>query len=112
MPKKQKTPRKSDVADIREGDQSSTVAAKSASASPAKTRKTATKSSARTNSATRKPKGAKAPPAREAGEPSVDQIQLRAYFISEHRQRLGAPGDHHSDWLEARRQLIVEARRK
>ena len=41
---------------------------------------------------------------------SDEAIRLRAYFISEERIRLGRPGDAHSDWLEARRQLVAELR--
>ena len=39
-------------------------------------------------------------------------IALRAYFISEKRQKLGLPGDSTHDWVEAERQLKVEAARK
>jgi Protein of unknown function (DUF2934) len=37
-----------------------------------------------------------------------EAIRLRAYFVAEERIRLGRAGDEHSDWLEARRQLIAE----
>ncbi|HXM74640.1 MAG TPA: DUF2934 domain-containing protein [Chthoniobacterales bacterium] len=37
-----------------------------------------------------------------------EEIQLRAYFISERRHRLGLVGDSNSDWLEAKRQLLSE----
>lgn len=40
-----------------------------------------------------------------------DDIALRAYFIAERRQKLGWPGDATSDWVEAERQLIAEAKR-
>lgn len=36
-------------------------------------------------------------------------IALRAYFIGETRMRTGQPGDSLSDWIEAERQLILEA---
>lgn len=39
---------------------------------------------------------------------SVEDISLRAYFISERRRHLGWPGDEHSDWVEAERQLREE----
>jgi len=39
-------------------------------------------------------------------------IALRAYFIAEKRQKLGLPGDSTSDWVEAERQLNVEAAAK
>jgi hypothetical protein len=49
-------------------------------------------------------------PARsKAVNPTNEEIQLRAYFISERRHRLGLPGDTSADWLEARRQLVAEA---
>lgn len=34
-----------------------------------------------------------------------EQIAVRAYFISEQRQKTGQSGDHLSDWMEAERQL-------
>lgn len=47
----------------------------------------------------------------QGGEPSDEQIRVRAYFISERRRRFGLPGDAESDWLEAKRQLLSEAHR-
>ncbi|MGC2626246.1 MAG: hypothetical protein WA269_05355 [Candidatus Udaeobacter sp.] len=44
-------------------------------------------------------------------DPSEDAVRLRAYFISERRRRFALPGDNESDWLEAKRQLLAEARR-
>jgi hypothetical protein len=41
-------------------------------------------------------------------EPTDEQIQTRAYFISERRRRFALPGDANSDWLEAKRQLLSE----
>ncbi|HEY6154403.1 MAG TPA: hypothetical protein VIW07_11745 [Candidatus Udaeobacter sp.] len=46
-----------------------------------------------------------------SGEVSDDTVRLRAYFISERRRRFALPGDAESDWLEAKRQLLAEARR-
>ena len=43
-------------------------------------------------------------------EPTDEQIQTRAYFISERRRRFDFPGDANSDWLEAKRQLLSEIR--
>ena len=43
-------------------------------------------------------------------EPTFEQIQLRAYFISERRRNAGLPGDDQSDWLQARGELINELR--
>jgi hypothetical protein len=42
-------------------------------------------------------------------EPNDEQIRIRAYFIAERRHRLALPGNADSDWLEAKRQLQVEA---
>lgn len=39
---------------------------------------------------------------------SHDDIALRAYYIAERRRNLGLPGDSHSDWVEAERQLLSE----
>lgn len=41
-------------------------------------------------------------------EPGHEEIRIRAYLISERRHRLALPGDANSDWLEAKRQLLVE----
>lgn len=74
-------------------------------------RKTATAKPAA--KATPKPAAAK-PKKTIAPEPaiSLDDISLRAYFISERRQAMGWPGDSTSDWIEAERQLKAEAARK
>jgi hypothetical protein len=40
--------------------------------------------------------------------PSFEQVQLRAYFISERRRKLGLPGDDSHDWLSAERELREE----
>jgi hypothetical protein len=45
-----------------------------------------------------------------AFDPTDEQIQMRAYFISERRRRFDLPGDANSDWLEAKRQLLSETR--
>lgn len=61
--------------------------------------------------AARTAKGAapvKRPAAKQQPVPSADEIALRAYFLAEKRQQLGLPGDAHSDWLEAERQLLGE----
>jgi len=49
-----------------------------------------------------------APASPPAVNPGLDQIELRAYFISERRRRFDLPGDANSDWLEAKRQLLAE----
>ena len=56
------------------------------------------------------PKKPSAPSAKSAGEQSDDEIRLRAYFLAERRHRLSLPGDSAHDWIEARRQLIEEAK--
>jgi Protein of unknown function (DUF2934) len=45
-----------------------------------------------------------------AFDPTDEQIQTRAYFISERRRRFDLPGDANTDWLEAKRQLLAETR--
>ncbi|HEY0792575.1 MAG TPA: hypothetical protein VGD78_16035 [Chthoniobacterales bacterium] len=45
-----------------------------------------------------------------AEEPTVEQIQLRAYFISERRKSAGLPGDETGDWVQAREELRSEPR--
>jgi hypothetical protein len=40
-----------------------------------------------------------------------DDVALRAYFIAEKRRTLGVPGDEHTDWIEAERQLKAESKR-
>jgi hypothetical protein len=98
------------------------------SAAPAATKKTGkrqTPSRVATAKTPRKPSGTKVPSERTAHispspradvtlmpeEPSEDAVRLRAYLISERRRRFALPGDTESDWLEAKRQLLAEARR-
>ncbi len=48
---------------------------------------------------------------KKAVEPApipFEEIQLRAYFISEERRTHSLPGDEHQDWIEAERQLRAE----
>ena len=60
--------------------------------------------------ATKQPGTTPAKPAvRRAGEPTDDEIRIRAYFIAERRHQLSLPGDSNHDLIEARRQLIEEA---
>jgi hypothetical protein len=40
--------------------------------------------------------------------PTYEQVQLRAYFISERRHKLGLPGDESHDWLTAEQELKTE----
>jgi Protein of unknown function (DUF2934) len=51
------------------------------------------------------------PTAKAPVEPTDDEIRLRAYFLAERRHKLSLPGDSAHDWIEARRQLIEEAKR-
>jgi hypothetical protein len=60
--------------------------------------------------ATEKIEAGAAPVPATAFDPTDEQIQTRAYFISERRRRFDLPGDANSDWLEAKRQLLSETR--
>ena len=60
----------------------------------------------------KKPAAAKAALPKKAASYSQNDVALRAYFIAEKRRKLGLPGDAHSDWVEAERQLVVEFRPK
>lgn len=90
------------------------------------TKKTANRQSSRRATTAKKPRKPRmitkattgtteisASPQNEASESigfSEDTIRLRAYYISERRRRFALPGDAESDWLEAKRQLLAEAR--
>jgi hypothetical protein len=84
---------------------------------------------AKTTDAASKPKRKKGAPKKKAGatkpaapkkvsssasrtEPTDEEIRIRAYFIAERRIQLSLQGDSAHDWIEARRQLIEEARGK
>jgi hypothetical protein len=41
-------------------------------------------------------------------KPTLEQIRLRAYFISEQRRSAGIAGDAHGDWLRAESELSTE----
>jgi len=111
VPKKQKTPKKSAATENRDPAEGSPTGARNESSAPVKSRKTTAKTSSRKTATPRAAKVRKTPAKPAVAQPTAEQIQLRAYFISEHRHRHGTPGDHHSDWLEARRQLMIEAQR-
>jgi Protein of unknown function (DUF2934) len=111
VPKKQKTPKKSVEAKNGDSAEGSSTAARSGSNTAGKNRKVTGTTPARKAAAPRATKVRKTPAKSAFAEPTAEQVQLRAYFISEHRHRHGTPGDHHSDWLEARRQLMIEAQR-
>jgi hypothetical protein len=44
----------------------------------------------------------------KATEPTLEQVQLRAYFIGERRKNVGTPGDETSDWVQAELELKAE----
>ena len=69
----------------------------------------AKKSTARKKNAVQTAKGTELAPVEF--DLTEEQIQTRAYFISERRRRFDLPGDANSDWLEAKRQLLSETRR-
>ena len=66
------------------------------------------KPAARKASSPRKKATTRKTPKREKSRVSDEAIRIRAYFISEQRERVGIPGDANSDWIEARRQLLAE----
>jgi hypothetical protein len=70
----------------------------------------AVKPAAKRASSPRKKAPARKTPAtkEEKSRVSDEAIRIRAYFISEQRERVGIPGDANSDWVEARRQLLAE----
>ena len=78
-----------------------------------KTRAAAAPTKAKKSAAAKTPlsKQSQAGGAKTAAEPTDEQIRLRAYFLAERRHKLSLPGDSNHDWIEARRQLIEEAKR-
>jgi hypothetical protein len=63
----------------------------------------------RTSSPRKKATTRKTPATKEEKSRVSDEaIRIRAYLISEQRERLSIPGDANSDWIEARRQLLAE----
>jgi len=58
------------------------------------------------------PKANTTPSASSAPHILREDIQLRAYFISERRQTMGWPGNASTDWIEAESQLVAEANRR
>ncbi len=70
---------------------------------------TAKPAAKKTRSPRKKATTPKTPATKEEKSPVSDEaIRIRAYFISEQRERLAIPGDANSDWIEARRQLLAE----
>jgi len=89
------------AADARSSDKAGKIRT-SGRLTPTKEKKTAP----RKKSAAQKPRPPTAAPLDL--DPTDEQIQTRAYFISERRRRFDLPGDANSDWLEAKRQLLSE----
>jgi hypothetical protein len=56
--------------------------------------------------------GKKKSPKKLLGQPSNEQVALRAYFIGERRRTLGIQGDETSDWVAAERELLEELKTK
>jgi Protein of unknown function (DUF2934) len=72
---------------------------------PRKSSKTKSASNAKSVS---RAKSASNTPKLTAHVPTFEQVQLRAYFISERRRKLGLPGDESRDWLTAEQELREE----
>lgn len=79
--------------------------AKPTAASVVKTKKVAVKAPAT-------PKATPAPVVEQTPVIPLEDIQLRAYFISERRETMGWPGNSSTDWIEAEAQLVAEAKRR
>lgn len=86
------------------GAKKSGTKAKAASAKAARKKKTTAATAKR-----RAPKKAADTPT-QVPQPSDADIRLRAYFIAERRVQLALHGDPALDWIEAREQLLAEAR--
>jgi len=78
----------------------------STAASPVVT--TETKKPRKSSSKANKAKATSKTPKVISLSPTVEQVQVRAYFISERRRKLGLPGDEGHDWLTAERELLAE----
>jgi hypothetical protein len=87
------------------GKSKKTEPKKKSTAAPGPARKKKPAASAKSVS---KPQAAPSP--KSIAEPTDDEIRIRAYFLAERRHRLALPGDSAHDWIEARRQLIEEAK--
>jgi hypothetical protein len=108
VPKKSKNPEKNNGL----ADDSIASAAPSVSKPKAAKRKAPAKKAVKKSvkPARQKTAQANAPGSASApGEPSIEAISLRAYFIAEKRSQLSLPPDADADWLEAKRQLMEES---
>ena len=74
--------------------------------------KTTTKKTTGAASAKKPPAKKPAAPKKKVASCTQDEIALRAYFIAEKRQSLGLPGDAHTDWIKAERELAAESSAK
>jgi hypothetical protein len=105
--KEKKANRKAAEAIARDGE--TQTGALAAASKPGRKKASPKKMTARAS----KPAAAKkAPVAASIHEPSDEAIRIRAYFIAERRVQLSLEGDSTHDWIEARRQLVEEARQK
>lgn len=114
-----KIPKKDAATDDTSTATNGSTAVTTATPSPAKKRTKSAKTPAATKSSAKKKSGSaaakktrtkRAPQPTGATEPSDADIRLRAYFIAERRVQLALQGDPAKDWLDARQQLIEEAR--
>jgi hypothetical protein len=114
-----KNPKKEPATETDLAGSSAATTSTAAAAAPqkkktAKSAKTpAPKAAAKKSGSTRS--GKKTAPKRSAkvsdvAAPSDADIRLRAYFIAERRVQLALQGDPAKDWLDAKQQLLDEAR--
>ena len=73
------------------------------------TKTTTTKNAADSTAGKTAPRKPAAPRRKKQEGHKQDDVALRAYFLAEKRLKLGLPGDPLADWIEAERQLLVEA---
>jgi hypothetical protein len=78
---------------------------------PAASPKRKTPLKKKSSSAKKSPVPPKASRGAAGSEPSDEAIRIRAYFIAERRLQLSLQGDSAHDWIEAKRQLVEEAKR-
>ena len=114
-----KTKKDSATAEVPQGESKPAESpAKTAAAAPKKTargtktsaKKTSSKKSSSRGAAKKTPAKSAAAPSGDFPEPTDEEIQLRAYFLAERRAQLSLEGDANRDWLDAKQQLMEEAR--
>jgi sRNA-binding protein len=106
--RQQKVARKSKIETEKQAEASAEADAKTADAAPKPKRKKAAPKKKPVATKPAAPKKVSSSSSRH--EPSDEEIRIRAYFIAERRIQLSLQGDSAHDWIEARRQLIEEAR--